>query len=138
VKNGVQVIDDYAHHPTEITATINALAELSPKRLIIVFQPHRYSRTAALYRDLAKALAPADIVVLTEIYPANEEPLSGVSSGLIARELEAANHPNVQTINRDDLVVRYLQSTCRPGDLVVTMGAGDIRKLGERFVSRSM
>ncbi len=137
-RNGVRVIDDYAHHPTEITATIKALSELNPKRLIIVFQPHRYTRTAALYKDLAKSLSPADIVVLTDIYPANEEPLSGVSSAMIARELEADDHRNVQLIPRDDLLVKYLKDTCLPGDLVVTMGAGDVRKLGESFVSRSL
>ena len=133
-KNGVKVLDDYAHHPTEITATIRALKELMPNRLVVVFQPHRYSRTAALYKDLAKSLSEADYVVISEIYPANEEAISGVSSSLIARELNRLKFFSYQYIQRDSLIIRHLETMCRPGDLVVTMGAGDVRKLGEQFV----
>ncbi|MFA4985742.1 MAG: UDP-N-acetylmuramate--L-alanine ligase [Candidatus Brocadiia bacterium] len=133
-RNGVKVVDDYAHHPTEIYETIKALRELRAQRMVIVFQPHRYTRTAALYAELAQSLTGADYVILADIYPANEEPITGVSSNLIARELSVLGYRNYQYIPKKDLILSHLSATCKPGDLVVTMGAGDIRKLGEKFL----
>ncbi len=133
-RGGVTVLDDYAHHPTEIRATISALRHLRHNRLVVVFQPHRYTRTAALYRELASALTGADYVVLTDVYPANEQPITGVSSALIAAEFNRLGFGSYQYIPRMELILRHLATACRPGDLLVTMGAGDIRKLGERYV----
>jgi UDP-N-acetylmuramate--alanine ligase len=127
----VAIYDDYGHHPREISATMAAVARAFPSRpLHVVFQPHRYTRTEALYRDFASALSSAHRVYLLPIYPADEPPISGVSSFLIADELSAAG--------RDDSVVcsdfgeasEIVSEATRAGDLVLTIGAGSIESLG--------
>lgn len=123
---GIRVVDDYAHHPSEIGATLQAARELEPKRLIAVFQPQRYVRTHLLLHDFAEAFGDADRVVLADIYsPPGEKPIPGVSSARLA-ELIAAKGREVIHIAKNEDITTYLQTIIRPGDTVITMGAGDI------------
>ena len=128
---GVTVYDDYAHHPTEIVASIEALRpEASKGRLIVVFQPHLYSRTQPLVEEFAQALSLADVVVLTDIYPARETPVPGVSS---LRIVESASAP-CHYVPQRRLLPRFVAGVVRQGDLVVGMGAGDISEFAPEFL----
>ncbi|MDI6756579.1 MAG: UDP-N-acetylmuramate--L-alanine ligase [Endomicrobiia bacterium] len=128
---GIEIIDDYGHHPTEIKATLNAVKErFRPKRLIVIFQPHRYSRTKLLYKELAEALRAADNIMLMEIYPAQERPVAGITSHLIKNEIEAAGG-RVEYFRADDAAA--LAAKLKDGDVVVTLGAGDVTQLGARL-----
>jgi UDP-N-acetylmuramate--alanine ligase len=137
--SGAEVIDDYAHHPTEIAATLTAARTLEPKRLVAVFQPHLYSRTAMLSREFGVALAQADVVVLLDVYPAREraEDHPGVSGLTIARA--AAEHAagrQVLWLPTFDVAERVLGGLLGAGDLCLVMGAGDVDTLGRRLVER--
>ena len=124
---GARFVDDYAHHPTELRVTLAAAAELRPSRLIAVFQPHRFSRTRRLWRELGESLAAADLVVLTDVYGAGEEPIPGISGRLLVDALEAAA-PGTSVVylpHRSD-IAPFLAEEVREGDLVLTLGAGDI------------
>ena len=125
-RSGITLVDDYAHHPTEIRASIEGLRErYSNRRLIVVFQPHLYSRTRDLLSEFAEALALSDIVILTDIYPAREDPIPGVSSAVIAEQLEQLG-TIVQYIPVRYLLARSVAEIAKPGDVVVGMGAGNI------------
>lgn len=132
---GVDVFDDYGHHPREIQATINAARGAFPgRRLIVVFQPHRYTRTSAMYGDFARVLALADKALVLPIYPADEKPISGVSSSLIVDNFpEGASSPVL--CGSFDEAVNTLSGFCRQGDVVLTVGAGNVSCLGERIVN---
>ncbi|MBU2603543.1 MAG: UDP-N-acetylmuramate--L-alanine ligase [Actinobacteria bacterium] len=132
---GVSVVDDYAHHPTELKATLRAARTGEWSRVIAVFQPHLYSRTRFLHHDFAQALLEADIAVVTDVYGAREEPQPGVSGKLIVDSLlrESPRFPVVY-LPRLSQVVEYLGSTTRSDDLVLTMGAGDVHRVGESFL----
>jgi UDP-N-acetylmuramate--alanine ligase len=137
-RNGARIYDDYAHHPTEVSATIEAARELGPRRVIAAFQPHLYSRTKALAPELGAALAAADEVAVLDVYPAREEPvgpLAGVSGLMVAAE--AADHARggrVWWLPTADEAAQALASELREGDLLITIGAGDIDKLAEALV----
>ncbi|MCX7828266.1 MAG: UDP-N-acetylmuramate--L-alanine ligase [Thermanaerothrix sp.] len=132
---GVDVFDDYGHHPREIQATINAARGAFPgRRLVVVFQPHRYTRTSAMYADFAKVLALADKALVLPIYPADEKPISGVSSSLIVDSFpDGASSPVL--CESFDAAVSMLSDFCRQGDVVLTVGAGNVSCLGERIVN---
>jgi UDP-N-acetylmuramate--alanine ligase len=137
-RNGARIYDDYAHHPTEVSATLEAARELAPSRLIAVFQPHLYSRTKALASELGAALAAADEVAVLDVYPAREQPvgpLAGVS-GLMVAEAAAdrARGKRVWWLPSADTAARALGPRLGAGDLLITIGAGDIYKLGEVLV----
>ncbi len=133
---GIRVVDDYAHHPSEIGATLQAARELEPLRLIAVFQPQRYVRTHLLLHDFAKAFGDADQVILADIYsPPGEKPIPGVSSAKLA-ELIVNQGQDVVHIARNDDITAYLQTIVRPGDTVVTMGAGDIWSVAAALAER--
>jgi UDP-N-acetylmuramate--alanine ligase len=123
---GVTVVDDYAHHPGEIRATLEAARRSGYARVIAVFQPHLYSRTRDFLDAFAESLSAADAVVVTDIYKAREEPIAGVSAEAIVQKLLAAGHRDARYIARKDAVANALCSTVLPGDVVVVMGAGDI------------
>jgi UDP-N-acetylmuramate--alanine ligase len=130
----VRVVDDYAHHPTELSATLAAARStmLTDGRVIAVFQPHRYSRTRALYREFGESFSSADAVLITEVYGAGEMPQPGVNGKLIVDAVcETEGHPEVYYIPQQDAIPRVLQDVSRRGDLVLTLGAGDISKAGE-------
>jgi UDP-N-acetylmuramate--alanine ligase len=133
---GVLVVDDYAHHPTEIAATLTAAMRGGHERVIAVFQPHLYSRTRYLQREFGRALTLADEAIVTEIFPAREEPEPGVSGKLIvdAYLMERPGGP-VSFLPRLHDVVARLASRARPGDLVLTLGAGDVFHAGEQLLA---
>jgi UDP-N-acetylmuramate--alanine ligase len=136
-RSAVRVVDDYAHHPTELSATLEAARATMPPegRVIAVFQPHRYSRTRKLYREFGEAFALADAVLVTEVYGAGEMPQPGVNGKLIVDAIcEARNHPDVYYIPQQDDIPRVLRDVSVRGDLVLTLGAGDISRAGEELL----
>lgn len=131
--NGILVIDDYAHHPTEIEATISA-AKATGKRIVAVFQPQRYTRTFFLLEQFSRAFPEADEVILTDIYsPAGEKQIEGITSARLTEMVRENCNSNVRHLPSKDEVFDYLQATVAPGDLVITMGAGDIWKVADRL-----
>lgn len=126
----VTVIDDYAHHPTEVAKTLAAIRQAEPdRRVIALFQPHRYSRTQNCLGEFGNLFDTADQVVVLEVYAAGEEPIDGVSHKEIIKEIEACSNVPVKHVPHSD-IVRYLQTCIRPHDLVVTIGAGDVSRVG--------
>jgi UDP-N-acetylmuramate--alanine ligase len=137
-ENGIPVYDDYAHHPTEVAATIAAARTLAPARLVAVFQPHLYSRTRALAREFGSALAGADVGVVLSVYPAREraEDFPGVDGRLVAAAAaDAAGGRTVAWLPSFDDARVFLQRTLREGDLCLVMGAGDVDRLGRSLVA---
>ncbi|MBL7190109.1 UDP-N-acetylmuramate--L-alanine ligase [bacterium] len=130
---GVMVVDDYAHHPTETAVTLEAVRNSFDRRIIAVFQPHLYSRTRDFHEDFGKSFKNSDILILAPIYPAREKPLPGVSTVLIAEAARKAGHPDVRYIENKDFIAKELAVLVKPGDIVITMGAGDIWKSGEEL-----
>jgi len=123
------MIDDYAHHPTEIAATLEAVGQGPWKSVWAVFQPHRYTRTLELHREFGGAFTRADHVVITDVYAAGESPQPGVTGALVADAVTARSHSDVHYVqHRADLAV-YLADRVESGDLVLTLGAGDITTL---------
>jgi UDP-N-acetylmuramate--alanine ligase len=124
---GIRFVDDYAHHPTEIRAVLRTARQEGFRRVVCLFQPHRYSRVSVLWRELGEALGEADLVLLTEIYPAGERPIPGVDSKLVLDAL-LEEKPQCQVVFLPEraTVGEYAARFLRPGDLVVVMGAGDI------------
>lgn len=133
--NGVTVIDDYAHHPTEIRATLQAAAAYPHRELWCVFQPHTYTRTKAFLTDFADALSHADHVVLTDIYAAREVNTLGISSGMLQEEL-LKKGTDCSYFSSFAEIEKFLSKKCMHGDLLITMGAGDVLKIGENLLSR--
>lgn len=127
---GIAVFDDYGHHPTEIKATIEAIKILG-RRVVVVFQPHRYTRTQLLWDEFGKAFANADVVILTEIYPAGEEPIQGVSSDLIRDAILRHEGREVDIISRLEDIPELVLRCVQENDIVLTLGAGDIYKTGK-------
>jgi UDP-N-acetylmuramate--alanine ligase len=133
VERGVTVVDDYGHHPTEIAAVLRAARDGRPARVIAVFQPHRYSRTRDLLDDFGPALALADVVVLTDIYPAGEAPIPGVTIDRLA-EAVRTRAKVVEVVERLENVPAAVARLAKPGDLVVTLGAGSIGSVPDRLL----
>jgi UDP-N-acetylmuramate--alanine ligase len=131
-RDGAWIVDDYAHHPTEVAATIEAARAWAPGRVVVCFQPHLFSRTEALAHQFGRALAAADEVVVTEIYPAREQPVEGVTAKLVV-DAVSERRPGMPLAYEPTLEssARYLRARIRRGDLVVTMGAGDVRDVGD-------
>ena len=130
---GVTIIDDYAHHPTEIEATLHAAHNYPHKKLWCVFQPHTYTRTKALMDDFAKALTLADHVVLADIYAAREMDTLGISSSMLAEKVNALGGC-ADYFDSFDKIETCLLENCKPGDVLITMGAGDVVKIGEKLL----
>ncbi len=126
---GITVIEDYAHHPTEIAATLDAVRLAAPERLVCVFQPHLYSRTKFFYEDFARVLARADKVVVTDIYPSREAPMPGVDSGLIVDAARQQGAGHVALLKDPYHVPERLVPELAPGDAVLLLGAGDINRI---------
>ncbi len=133
-KKGVWVLDDYGHHPTEIRATLKACRDTG-RRIVVVFQPHRYSRTLHLMKELSNCFESADLLYLLDIYSAGEEPITGVTSEGLAQEI-SRQHPVILVSDRDRLV-RLLENATNAGDLLLTLGAGDVWKIGDAFLARN-
>ena len=127
--NGVTVIEDYAHHPSEIAAVLDAVRWLDPSRIFCIFQPHLFSRTKFFYEDFARVLSRADGAIVTDIYPARETPMPGVHSGIIVDAARAAGAGHVELISDMDAVPRALAPRLKRGDLVLVLGAGNINRI---------
>lgn len=133
--DGITVIDDYGHHPTEVRATLSALKDRYPKRrLVALFQPHRYTRTQALWNDFAHAFERADQVYLMDIYAASEDPIPGVTSDLILKAMQKV-HPHAASAPKP-FTPQALRAVLQPGDVLLTLGAGDVWKCGEALLGK--
>lgn len=132
---GLTIVDDYAHHPTEIKVTLAGVKAGWRRRVICVFQPHLYSRTRDFYEEFGRSFFNADILILTDVYPAREEPIQGVSGDMIAKAARDVGHKQViyeaDKKNVPDLLMKIKQE----GDIIITMGAGDIWRFGEQFIA---
>ncbi|MBW8004978.1 MAG: UDP-N-acetylmuramate--L-alanine ligase [candidate division NC10 bacterium] len=133
---GVLVVDDYGHHPAEIYATLNAAKDGFGRRVVVIFQPHRYTRTYHLLRDFFTAFYQADVLVVTEVYAAGEPVIPGVGGRQIAEGALDHGHRNVTFLADKEAIPDFVLSVVQPGDLVITMGAGDIWQVGEEIVRR--
>ena len=133
--NGVTVVDDYAHHPTEIAATLKAAARYPHKHLWCVFQPHTYSRTRALLKEFADTLSHAENIVLTDIYAAREKDPGDISSRTLQEELKKRGKDAYYFSNFEE-IVEFLSKKCIDGDLLITMGAGNVVNIGESLISK--
>ena len=131
---GIWVVDDYAHHPTEIQMTLAAAKETGVKRVICAFQPHRYTRTKLLQAEFGNAFTAADVLILTDIYAAGESPIPGISGKTLVEAIEKATGKAPTYIAKREDVAPYLQQIARAGDLILTMGAGDIWQSAEALV----
>jgi len=128
LKNGTILIDDYAHHPTEVMASISAIKKSYKNKVITVFQPHLFSRTRSFYKDFAKALAMSDYSVIVDIYPAREKPIKNVTSKLIYNEMSALGNKNILYNQDIEKLPKEIKGIYSDGDIIITMGAGDIYK----------
>ncbi len=132
---GITVVDDYGHHPTEIRRVLETARRYWKKgRIVVVFQPHRYSRTALLYRHFGPALRLADLVLLTPIYAAGEAPLPGITSALLLEGFPPQERERVRLVDSLDDALKALQQLVQPGDLVITLGAGNVYTVGEKLL----
>jgi len=133
--NDIKVFDDYGHHPTEILATLAAAKNGSNgRRIVVVFQPHRYTRTRELMEDFATAFNNADAVYLLDIYPASEKPIEGISAELLTAKIEEFGHRDVQFIGGVETAAEAVVEQLQPNDLVITLGAGSITKLSDEIL----
>ncbi len=132
----ITVVDDYGHHPTEIVATLSAARQMWKGRLIVVFQPHRFTRTRALFDEFIRSFGDADILVLNDIYPASEAPIPGINSAALWAAIKEGGHPHVEYIGQAQNTIDFLLATAEPGDTVITLGAGSIYKIGEAFLEQ--
>jgi UDP-N-acetylmuramate--alanine ligase len=135
-KGGIMVVDDYGHHPTEIKATLAAAKNGWGRRLVVLFQPHRYSRTKHLLDEFPAAFRQADQLFLTDIYPAGETPIPGVTGERLAEAFRAAGAPPTTYVSRKDRLVDTVLPTLKRGDVVVALGAGDIGQIGRTLFER--
>jgi UDP-N-acetylmuramate--alanine ligase len=125
---GIALVDDYGHHPAEIKATLQAARNAYRQRILVAFQPHRHTRTSALFQEFAQAFDQADSVFVSDIYAAGEAPIAGVSSEALTREMTRNGHRSAHYVaDREDLCAR-IASAARPGDVVIALGAGDINR----------
>ena len=131
----VMVVDDYAHHPTEVSATLRAIKNGWDRRLVAVFQPHLYSRTQDLYEDFARSFLISDVLLVTDVYPAREEPIVGVTGELITNMAKSMGHENVYWVEDKKRLVAAMKALVEPGDLVITMGAGDIWRICDKYAA---
>ncbi len=135
---GITVLDDYGHHPTEIRATLAAVKQAWGGRSIVVFQPHRYTRTKALFEEFLTAFADADILLVCDIYPAGEEAIPGISASRLCEGIRGKGPGNVVYVAGLEEAVDYLLSLAKPADVIVTLGAGSVWKVGPAFLARAV
>ena len=131
---GVLVVDDYGHHPTEVRATLAAARGGFDRRLVVAFQPHRFTRTRALFDEFLSAFNQADVLVMTEIYAASETPIEGVTGQALARAVRDHGFREVHFVPSRDDVAAKLAELARPGDLVLTLGAGSITRCADELL----
>jgi UDP-N-acetylmuramate--alanine ligase len=134
-KKGILVVDDYGHHPVEIMATLKAARSGWKRRVVVVFQPHRYSRTQALFKEFLSAFYDADVLVLTDIYPAGEDRIEGVEAKNLFEGIREYGHRDVTYIPTKKEIAAHLLRILKPGDLVMTLGAGDITQISDELLN---
>jgi UDP-N-acetylmuramate--alanine ligase len=135
--NGIMVVDDYGHHPTEIRATLAAAKSgWGDRRLVVVFQPHRYTRTKELFEEFVKAFHDADVLILTDIYPAGEQPIEGVTAEALASRIRRHGQRDVTWISDREKLCEHLERVLQPGDIMLTLGAGNVWQVGETMLER--
>lgn len=133
---GVTVIDDYGHHPTEVKTTLLALNECWPdRRKVVVFQPHRYTRTQALFAEFTRAFYQSDVLVVMPIYAASEQPIAGVNAALLCEGIKAHGHKDVRCVSGPEEALQQLAGVLAPDDVLLTLGAGDVWKIGEQVLA---
>jgi UDP-N-acetylmuramate--alanine ligase len=132
-QRGITVIDDYAHHPSEIEVTLSAIKESHDGRVVVIFQPHRYSRTKLLFNEFARVLVDTDMLYIMDIYAASEDPIEGVSSELLCQSVIDKGGKNVRYLNGEDMLSTVLDDL-KQNDIVLTLGAGNIWAFGEKIV----
>lgn len=132
---GVLVVDDYAHHPTEIQATLAAARRGWKRRIVAVFQPHLYTRTRDFAGDFGASFADADLLIVTDVYPAREQPIPGITGELVADAARCAGHPQTHYVQDKTQIVAELMCRVQPGDMVITLGAGDIWKASRELLA---
>lgn len=132
----IMVVDDYAHHPTEIKATLSAACSGFEQRIIVVFQPHRFTRTKALFDDFVTAFYNSDVLILMDIHAAGEDPITGVSSSDLGEGIARHGHRDICYRPSQEEVVEHLLSEVRKGDMIITMGAGNVWQVGAEFIRR--
>jgi UDP-N-acetylmuramate--alanine ligase len=135
VKN-IIVVDDYGHHPTEIKATLKAGRDTYNRRIIAIFQPHRYTRVSDLSEEFARCFYQADVLVMTDIYSAMEDPIDGITGEMVAKKTRDYGHKDVVYIPNKDDIPDHILKIAQPNDLIITLGAGDIWKVGKEIVRR--
>jgi UDP-N-acetylmuramate--alanine ligase len=135
IVNDVAVIDDYGHHPVEIRATLEAAKVCKFNRLLVLFQPHRYSRTQQLWTDFTVAFNLADVLVVTDIYAASEPPIAGITGEVLAKAIGDAGHKNVHYIRSMQEAIEFLLKESRAGDAILTIGAGNVTRASNEFVT---
>ncbi len=133
--HGIRVIDDYAHHPTEVAATLAAARLVAPKRIVCVFQPHRFSRTQLLAEEFGKAFADCDELVLTDIYSAGEAPIPGITGETLVEAVARCGGKKAHYVQSLEALPAFLKAFAKPGDMVMTMGAGNIYQAGEKLLA---
>jgi UDP-N-acetylmuramate--alanine ligase len=131
---GVMVVDDYAHHPTEIEATLKSARAGWKRRIVAVFQPHLYSRTRDFHHEFGRVLLESDLLVVTDVYPAREDPITGVTGELVWQAAKKLGHKNAFYVPRTEDVASMLAKMVRPDDMVITLGAGDVYKVGTELL----
>jgi UDP-N-acetylmuramate--alanine ligase len=136
-KRGVLVVDDYAHHPTEIVATLSGARQATDRRIIAVFQPHRYTRVRALVEEFSRAFYHADVLIVLPIYAASEDPIEGVTAESLLARIKQFGHRDAAYAESFQAAKEVLSRRLREGDLLITLGAGDVWKLGEDFLEKS-
>jgi len=134
--NGIALYDDYAHHPTECRATLAGVKAGWRRRVVCVFQPHLFTRTRDFYEEFGKSFLLSDVLVVTDVYPAREEPIQGVTGELIVNAARRFGHKDAHYVPDKKMIPDHLKSIVKSGDIVITMGAGDIWKYGEEFLSK--
>jgi UDP-N-acetylmuramate--alanine ligase len=134
--NGIAIFDDYAHHPTEISATLEGFRESTERRIVVIFQPHLFSRTKDYFKEFGRAFFSCDNLILAPIYPAREQPIPGVTSKLIADAAIQCGHHHVTCLDDNSQIVQTALDIIQTGDIVITMGAGNIWQFGEEIINR--
>jgi UDP-N-acetylmuramate--alanine ligase len=130
------VVDDYGHHPTEIKATLSAAKSGWERRTVVIFQPHRYTRTRDLFREFLTAFNQADVLFLTGIYAASEDPIPGVKVEDLCEGIKGHGHKDVTLVPDKNQVVEHVLPRLHPGDMLITLGAGDVWKAGESLIQK--
>jgi UDP-N-acetylmuramate--alanine ligase len=133
---GITVVDDYGHHPTEIRATLQAARSCCRKRVHVLFQPHRYTRTFHLLDDFARAFHQADRVIVLDIYAASEKPIEGVSAESLVERMRQFGHRSAEYAGSTENGIEMIAEGAEPGDLILTLGAGSVSQAGEKILER--